>query len=43
MVKHVFQFDAGQPESGVTAYVHNGRAGESGGGGDQPAFLRELR
>lgn len=41
-MKHVYKHAAGQPEPGVTAFVHNGRAGESGGGGDQPVVLGEL-
>lgn len=41
-MKHVHRHAAGQPEPGVAAAVHHGRAGEGGGGGNQPAFLGEL-
>lgn len=41
-VKHVHKHATGEPESGVTAFVHYGRAGESGGGRNQPAVLGEL-
>lgn len=41
-VKHVCGNATGQPESGISASVHNGRAGEGGGGGNRPAVLGEL-
>lgn len=37
-LKHVYK----QPEPRVTASVHHGRVGESGGDGNQSAVLREL-
>lgn len=41
-MKHVHRHAAGELESGVPAFVHNGRASESGGNGNQSAVLGEL-
>lgn len=41
-MKHVYKHAPRQPESGVAAFVYNGRVGESGGGRDQPVVLGEL-
>lgn len=41
-MKHVRRHAAGQSEPGVPAFVHNGRAGEGGGDGNQSAVLGEL-
>ncbi len=41
-MQHVFTHAAGQPEPGVPASVHHGRAGEGGGDGNQSAVLGEL-
>lgn len=41
-MKHVYGHGPGQPEPGVPAFVHNGRAGEGGGDGNQSAVLGEL-
>lgn len=41
-VKHVHKHASEQPESGVPAFVHHGRAGESCGVGNRSAVLREL-
>lgn len=41
-MKYVHRHGARQPESGVSAFVHHGRAGQSGGNGNQSAVLGEL-
>lgn len=40
--KHGCKFAGEHYESGVAAFLHNGRVGESGGVGDQSAVLGEL-
>lgn len=41
-VRHVCRHAAGKPQSRVPAFVHNGRACESGGDRNQSAVLGEL-
>lgn len=43
IIKDGCTFAFGQFESGDAAFVHNGRAGEGGCGGDQSVVLGELR
>lgn len=41
-MKYVGRHGTGRPKPGVSALVHNGRAGEGGGDGNQSSVLREL-
>lgn len=41
-MQHVYRRAAGQPQHGVSAFVHNGHASKSGGNGNQSAVLGEL-